>query len=135
MCLRQEEALTLGGGLSSSRPHGTVSLCAPGHSQTLSTTHCLRAPPNKLGPSQKGSPSKRAERRVQEGCALTEELGGAGAGGLLIVGEPLVDDLAHGRIQALQLLVLGGHAGSACNRSGTVGPRSGWRALPGSDRH
>ena len=50
---------------------------------------------------------------MQEGCTLTQELGGVGAGGLLVVGEPLVDDLAHGRVQALQLLVLGGHAGSA----------------------
>lgn len=49
----------------------------------------------------------------QAGRPLTEELGGVGAGGLLVVGEPLIDDLAHGRVQALQLLVLGGHAGSA----------------------
>ena len=80
-------------------------MCAPGHSQTFSTPYWLRAPPDTPCPSQKGSPSKGAERRVQEGCTLTEELGGVGAGGLLVVGEPLVDDLAHGRVQALQLLV------------------------------
>lgn len=58
MYLRQEEALRLGGGLSSLRPHRTVALCAPSHSQTLSIIHWLRAPPDKPGPSQKGSPSK-----------------------------------------------------------------------------
>lgn len=41
---------------------------------------------------------------------LTEELGGVGAGGLLVVSEAFVDDLPHGRIEALQLLILGGHA-------------------------
>ena len=50
---------------------------------------------------------------MQEVCTLTEELGGVGTGGLLVVGEPLVDDLAHCRVQALQLLVLGGHTRSA----------------------
>lgn len=41
---------------------------------------------------------------------LTEELGGVGAGGLLVVSEAFVDDLPHGCIEALQLLILGGHA-------------------------
>lgn len=41
---------------------------------------------------------------------LTEELGGACTGGLLVVSEAFVDDLPHGGIEALQLLVLGGHA-------------------------
>lgn len=102
--LRQEEALRLGFHLQDPREPGLV--CARPLADTLNTTLAQSS-------SQKGSPSKRAERRVQEGCTLTEELGGVGTGGLLVVGEPLIDDLAHCRVQALQLLVLGGHTRSA----------------------
>lgn len=45
---------------------------------------------------------------------LTEELRGVGAGGLLVVGEALVDDFAHGGVQTLQLLVFGCYVGGAC---------------------
>lgn len=41
---------------------------------------------------------------------LTKELGGVGVGGLLVVGEAFIDDLSHRRVEALQLLVFGGHA-------------------------
>ena len=118
-----------------SKTPGAVALGAPGHLQTLSQQHISPEllPTRGALPRRQARPSE--QRNVgQAGRTLTEELGGVGAGGLLVVGEPLVDDLAHGRVEALQLLVLGGHAGSACNRSGTVGPGSGWQAQPSSER-
>lgn len=45
---------------------------------------------------------------------LTEKLRGVGvARSFFIVGEPLVDDFPHRRIQTLQLLILGRHVGRA----------------------
>lgn len=43
------------------------------------------------------------------GHTLTEQLGRIRVGGLLVVGESLIDDLPDGRVQALQLFVLRGH--------------------------
>jgi len=50
------------------------------------------------------------EIKRERGGGLTEELRGVSvARGFFIVGQTLVDDLAHSRIQTLQLLVLGRH--------------------------
>ena len=63
------------------------------------------------------SSRERERLRVRE-RVFTKELRGVGAsGGLLVVGQALVDDLPHGCVQTLQLLVLGRHGGRADGRT------------------
>lgn len=90
------------------------------NTDTLSTRQ-LKAPPDTPSLSQTKARPESTERPMPNGTAtrksradtLTKELGGIRIGGLLIVGESFVDDLPDGCVEALQLFILGGHAGSA----------------------
>lgn len=84
------------------------------------STRQLIAPPDMPSLSQKESSDRQHREHKWNGCqkhqgrhTLTEELGGVRVGGLLVVGESLVDDFSDSRVEALQLFVLGGHTGSA----------------------
>lgn len=66
-----------------------------------------------------GKEAKLSDHEHQDRHTLTEELGGIGIGGLLVVGEPFIDDLSDGCVEALQLFIFGGHTGSTYNRAGT----------------
>lgn len=116
-----EEVLELAVEAASLKAHRGLWPCVYQDTQTLSPIHQLKAPPDTPSLSQKESSSRKYgqtnaklnhcwENQVR--CTLTKELGGIRVAGLLVVGESFIDDLPDGRIQTLQLFVLGGHTGS-----------------------
>lgn len=93
-----------------------------------------KALPNNQSPFPKGkhiqcagTDAKLSHHEHQDRRTLTKELGGIGVGGLLIVGEPFIDDLSNSCVEALQLFILGGHTGSTYG----AGTQALWLGLVG----